>query len=90
MAYSRLIKTAKKLNVGVVEITKHLNNSGFDVECKPSAPITENMEQSFIHRDNPEVKRLLSLLKASNSLNSRLYTRISDLQEELRDGEDMY
>jgi translation initiation factor IF-2 len=39
----RLVKIAKELNVGTTTIVEHLLSSGFEVENKPTAKITEEM-----------------------------------------------
>ena len=39
----RLVKVAKELNVGTTTIVDHLKDSGFEVENKPNAKITEDM-----------------------------------------------
>ncbi|MBK6946824.1 MAG: translation initiation factor IF-2 [Haliscomenobacter sp.] len=38
-----LVKIAKELNVGTTSIVEFLNNSGFDIENKPNAKITDEM-----------------------------------------------
>ncbi len=44
----RLIKIAKELNVGTSTIVEHLNNSGFEIDNKPTAKITEDMETELL------------------------------------------
>ena len=39
----RLVKIAKELNVGTTTIVDYLNKSGFPIENKPNAKITEEM-----------------------------------------------
>jgi len=39
----RLVKIAKELNVGTTTIVEHLTNSGFEIENKPTAHITDEM-----------------------------------------------
>jgi translation initiation factor IF-2 len=39
----RLVKIAKELNVGTTTIVEHLINSGFEIENKPTAKITDEM-----------------------------------------------
>lgn len=39
----RLIKIAKELNVGTTTIVEHLTNSGFEIENKPTANVTDEM-----------------------------------------------
>lgn len=43
----RLIKVAKELNVGTSTIVEFLNRNGFEIEDKPIAKITEEMEQKL-------------------------------------------
>jgi len=44
----RLIKIAKELNVGTSTIVEHLTNSGFEIDNKPTAKITEDMEMELL------------------------------------------
>ncbi len=44
----RLVKVAKELNVGTTTIVEHLNKSGFDVENKPTAKLTDEMYNNLI------------------------------------------
>ena len=44
----RLFKIAKELNVGTTTIVDHLNKSGFEIENKPNAKITEEMESELL------------------------------------------
>jgi translation initiation factor IF-2 len=39
----RLIKIAKELNVGTSTIVEHLHNSGFEIENKPTAKVSDEM-----------------------------------------------
>ena len=39
----RLVKIAKELNVGTATIVEHLHNSGFEIENKPTAKVTDEM-----------------------------------------------
>ncbi|MCB0570342.1 MAG: translation initiation factor IF-2 [Phaeodactylibacter sp.] len=39
----RLIKIAKELNVGTTTIVEHLSKSGFEIENKPTAKVTDEM-----------------------------------------------
>lgn len=43
----RLIKVAKELNVGTTTIVDFLNRNGFEIEDKPIAKVTEEMEQKL-------------------------------------------
>ena len=47
MAKKRLIKVAKELNVGTTTIVEFLNQNGFEIEDKPIAKITEEMQQKL-------------------------------------------
>ncbi|MEM1320885.1 MAG: translation initiation factor IF-2 [Bacteroidota bacterium] len=44
----RLVKIAKELNVGTTTIVEHLNKSGFDIENKPTAKITDEMYSELL------------------------------------------
>ncbi len=44
----RLVKIAKELNVGTATIVEHLNNSGFEIENKPTAKVTEEMYKELL------------------------------------------
>lgn len=39
----RLIQVAKELNVGLGSIVEHLNKKGFEIDNKPTAPVSEEM-----------------------------------------------
>ncbi len=44
----RLVKIAKELNVGLSTIVDYLNNNGFEIENKPTAKVSTEMEQSLL------------------------------------------
>lgn len=44
----RLVKIAKELNVGTSTIVEHLLNKGFDIENKPAAKITDEMQAELL------------------------------------------
>lgn len=44
----RLVKIAKELNVGTTTIVDHLINNGFEIENKPTAKITAEMEAELL------------------------------------------
>ena len=44
----RLVKIAKELNVGTTTIVEHLVKSGFDIENKPTAKVSDEMEQELL------------------------------------------
>ncbi len=44
----RLVKVAKELNVGTQTIVEHLINSGYEIENKPTAKITDEMEAELL------------------------------------------
>ena len=44
----RLVKIAKELNVGTTTIVEHLVNSGFEIENKPTAKVSDEMEQELL------------------------------------------
>ncbi len=49
----RLIKVARDLNVGKTTIVDFLNQNGFEIEDKPNAKVTEEMEQK-LHQEFQE------------------------------------
>ncbi len=44
----RLIKIAKELNVGTTTIVDHLNKSGYEIDNKPTAKVTDEMYEELI------------------------------------------
>ncbi|MEM1217641.1 MAG: translation initiation factor IF-2 [Bacteroidota bacterium] len=44
----RLVKVAKELNVGTASIVEYLTKEGFSIENKPTAKISEEMENSLL------------------------------------------
>ncbi len=44
----RLVKIAKELNVGTATIVEHLHKSGFEIENKPTAKVTEEMYSELL------------------------------------------
>ena len=44
----RLVKIAKELNVGTATIVEHLISSGFDIENKPTAKVTDEMYEQLL------------------------------------------
>ena len=44
----RLVKIAKELNVGTTTIVEHLVKSGFEIENKPTAKVSDEMEQELL------------------------------------------
>jgi translation initiation factor IF-2 len=44
----RLVKVAKELNVGTTTIVEHLVNSGFEIENKPTAKVSDEMELELL------------------------------------------
>ncbi len=44
----RLVKIAKELNVGTATIVEHLVNSGFEIENKPTAKVSEEMYSELL------------------------------------------
>jgi translation initiation factor IF-2 len=44
----RLVKIAKELNVGTTTIVEYLNSSGFDIENKPTAKVTDEMYEELL------------------------------------------
>lgn len=60
----RLVKIAKELNVGTATIVEHLNKSGFDIDNKPSAKITEEMHAELLK----EFKSSISVKEQADQL----------------------
>ena len=44
----RLVKIAKELNVGTATIVEHLHKSGFEIENKPTAKVTDEMYSELL------------------------------------------
>ncbi len=44
----RLVKIAKELNVGTATIVEHLNKSGYEIENKPTAKVTDEMYSELL------------------------------------------
>ena len=51
----RLVKIAKELNVGTTTIVEHLKNSGFEVENKPTAKISDEMYSELLKEFSTEI-----------------------------------
>jgi translation initiation factor IF-2 len=51
----RLVIIAKQLNVGTTTIVEHLNNSGFVIENKPTAKITDEMYSDLLKHFSHEI-----------------------------------
>ena len=51
----RLVKIAKELNVGTTTIVEHLKNSGYEVENKPTAKITDEMYNELLKEFSTEI-----------------------------------
>ena len=51
----RLVKIAKELNVGTTTIVEHLKNSGFEVENKPTAKISDEMYNELLKEFSTEI-----------------------------------
>ena len=51
----RLVKVAKELNVGTSTIVEHLHSSGFDIDNKPTAQITDEMYAELLKKFSSEI-----------------------------------
>ncbi|RLD19057.1 MAG: translation initiation factor IF-2 [Bacteroidetes bacterium] len=51
----RLVIIAKQLNVGTTTIVEHLNNSGFEIENKPIAKISDEMYSELLKHFSNEI-----------------------------------
>ncbi len=69
----RLVKVAKELNVGTTTIVEFLNNSGFDIENRPTSKVTEEMAQVLFQ----EFGKDLVIKQKADELNIGLRTNNS-------------
>ena len=60
----RLVKVARELNVGTATIVEHLLKTGFEIENKPTAHITEEMEAELLK----EFQNSLSIKEKADQL----------------------
>jgi translation initiation factor IF-2 len=60
----RLVKIARDLNVGTATIVEHLLKSGFEIENKPTARITEEMETELLR----EFQKSLAIKEQADQL----------------------
>lgn len=60
----RLVKVAKELNVGTSTIVEHLTKSGFEIENKPTAKVTEEMENVLLQ----EFSKSMAIKEKADSL----------------------
>ena len=60
----RLVKVAKELNVGTTTIVEHLLNSGFEIENKPTAKVSDEMEQELLR----EFQKSIAIKKQADQL----------------------
>jgi len=51
----RLVIIAKQLNVGTTTIVEHLNNSGFEIDNKPTAKISDEMYSELLKHFSNEI-----------------------------------
>ena len=51
----RLVKVAKELNVGLSTIVEHLHASGFEIDSKPTAKVTEEMYDVLVKEFNKSI-----------------------------------
>ncbi|MCB0704905.1 MAG: translation initiation factor IF-2 [Saprospiraceae bacterium] len=51
----RLVKVAKELNVGVTTIVEFLSDNGFEIENKPTAKVTDEMESALLKEFQKDV-----------------------------------
>ncbi len=69
-----LVKIAKELNVGTTTIVEFLNNSGFDIDNKPNAKITDEMYARLLK----EFQRSIDDKEASKHVNIGVRSKSSD------------
>ena len=60
----RLVKVAKELNVGTSTIVEFLKEEGFDIENKPTAKVTEEMEDALMK----EFQKSIAIKEKADSL----------------------
>jgi translation initiation factor IF-2 len=67
----RLVKIAKELNVGTATIVEHLKESGFEIDNKPSAKITDDMYAELLRefQSSISVKEQADQLKIGHQKN---------------------
>jgi translation initiation factor IF-2 len=63
----RLVKIAKELNVGTSTIVDFLSKNGFDLENKPTAKVSDEMEKALIE----EFRASISIKEKADKLNIR-------------------
>ncbi len=63
----RLVKIAKELNVGTSTIVDYLKKNGFDIENKPTAKVSTEMENSLME----EFRSSMSIKEKADQLNIR-------------------
>ncbi|MEM6697472.1 MAG: translation initiation factor IF-2 [Bacteroidota bacterium] len=77
----RLIKIAKELNVGVSTIVDFLNDNGFEIDNKPTAKVSDDMEDALTKefQRSIAIKERADKMKIGRALNKQ-DENISDLQ----------
>ena len=63
----RLVKIAKELNVGTSTIVDFLSKNGFDLENKPTAKVSDEMEKALVE----EFRASISIKEKADKLNIR-------------------
>ncbi len=63
----RLVKIAKELNVGTASIVEFLNKNGFDIDNKPTAKVSAEMEQALME----EFRSSMNIKEKADQLNMR-------------------
>ncbi|MGK0387564.1 MAG: translation initiation factor IF-2 [Maribacter sp.] len=63
----RLVKIAKELNVGTSTIVEFLSKNGFDLENKPTAKVSDEMEKALVE----EFRASISIKEKADKLNIR-------------------
>lgn len=66
----RLVKIAKELNVGTTTIVEFLTKNGFDIENKPTAKVSDEMEGALVE----EFRSSINVKEQADQLNIRFNT----------------
>lgn len=70
-----LIKVAKELNVGVATLVDYLNNNGFEIDNRPTAKVTEEMEGALAK----EFQKIAAIKDKADQMKKRTVTINSPL-----------
>ena len=74
----RLVKIAKELNVGTATIVEHLTKSGYDIDNKPTAKVSDEMYAELLK----EFQKSIAIKEKADQL--IIGTRPNGAKEELK------